>query len=148
MVSESALDNDGWRVHRHGQLNFFIDNQDRPRLHGIGPCVGFYCEGEIKVAIKTVRTIINEKQGRAGVRLAPPQQLNEENRYPGMELDAMMEYPGGARQRSYDSSSFGADEWMKSGTPGAGPAQWPEWKQEDDRAYQQYLDVAFKGDVD
>jgi hypothetical protein len=72
--------------------------------------------------------------------------ITEENGYPGMERDRMMEYPGVARQRTCGAASFSADEWMESGPPYDGPEAWPEWKQEDDLAYQQYLDEVFKGD--
>jgi hypothetical protein len=89
------------------------------------------------VAIKDVKT-----------KWAPTQQRSDENGYPGMERNRMMEYPVAARQRTSPASSFGADEWVEGGHTCEGPGQWPEWKQEDDRAYQQYLDDVFKGDVD
>jgi hypothetical protein len=60
----------------------------------------------------------------------------------------MMEYPVAARQRTCGASSFGADERIGSSKPRDGPEQWPEWKQEDDRAYRQYLNDFFTGDVD
>jgi hypothetical protein len=74
--------------------------------------------------------------------------ITEENGYPGMERDAMIEDPGAARQRTSGASSFSADEWMESGPQCDGPEQWPEWKIEDDLAYQQYLDEIFRGDKD
>jgi len=45
-------------------------------------------------------------------------------------------------------SCFGADEWVEVGHSCEGPEGWPEWKQEDDLAYQQYLDEIFRGDKD
>jgi hypothetical protein len=62
----------------------------------------------------------------------------DENGYPGMELDRMMEYPGAPRQRTGGASSLSADEGMGSGKPCDGPEQWSEWKQEEDVAFQQY----------
>jgi hypothetical protein len=100
------------------------------------------------VAIKDAKTITEEQPGCSGQKWALPQQGSDENGYPGMELDGMMEYPVAARQRTCGASSFGADEWMECGPPCDGPEQWPEWKIEDDLAYQQYLNVFFKGDVD
>jgi hypothetical protein len=57
----------------------------------------------------------------------------------------MMEYPGAARQSRRGASSFGADERVEGSKPRGGPEDWPEWKQEDDQAYRQYLDEVFKG---
>jgi hypothetical protein len=74
--------------------------------------------------------------------------ITDENAYPGMELDRMMEYPGVARQRTCGASSFSADEGMEGGPPCEGPAGRAEWKIEDDLAYQQWLDEVFKGDKD
>jgi hypothetical protein len=70
----------------------------------------------------------------------------DENGYLGMVLDRMMEYPGAPRQRTGGASSLSADEGMGSGKPCDGPEQWSEWKQEEDVAFQQYLDHVFKGD--
>jgi hypothetical protein len=54
----------------------------------------------------------------------------------------MMEYPWAVRQLSLSA----VDEWVESSAPYDGPEVWPEWKQEDDQVYQQYLDGVFKRD--
>jgi hypothetical protein len=66
----------------------------------------------------------------------------------GIELHRMMEYPGIAHQPTGGGSSFGADEWVEAGPIGEGPAGWPEWKIEDDLAYQQWLDDVSEPGVD
>jgi hypothetical protein len=71
-----------------------------------------------------------------------------ENGYLGRELDQMMEYPGAARQLSRGASCFSADERVEGSKSRGGPEQWPEWKQEDDQAYRQWLDNVFEPDVD
>jgi hypothetical protein len=100
------------------------------------------------VAIKVARTITEEQPGCSGLKWVPPQESSDENGYPGMEVDRIVEYPGVTRRSICGPSSFSADERMESGTQCDGPEQWPEWKQEDDLAYQQYLDEVFKGDKD
>jgi hypothetical protein len=79
---------------------------------------------------------------------AQTQQRSDENGYPGMERDGMMEDPGAPRQRTCGASSFGADEWVQVGPTCQRPEAWPEWKQEDNLAYQQYVDEFFRGDKD
>jgi hypothetical protein len=71
------------------------------------------------------------------------QQWCDENGYPGMELERMMEYPGASRQRTWGASSFSADEWVEVDSTSEGPEGWPDWKKEDDVAFQQYLDGFF-----
>lgn len=80
--------------------------------------------------------------------IASLRQPSHENSYPGMGLDAMMEYPGVARQRSCRASSFGADEWVENGPPCKGPEGWPEWKREDGQTCQRYLDDRLERDDD
>jgi hypothetical protein len=65
--------------------------------------------------------------------------------HPGMEIDRMMEYPWVARQRTCGADSVAADQLAEASPPREGPTAWPEWKQEDALAYQQYLDEFFKG---
>jgi hypothetical protein len=100
------------------------------------------------VVIKIPRTITKQKPGRSGPRWTPTQQERGRNRYPGMEIDRMMEYPEATRHRTCGASSFSADERMEGGKPREGPAVWTEWKQDDDQAYQQYLDGFFREDKD
>jgi hypothetical protein len=68
--------------------------------------------------------------------------------YPGIELHRMMEYPWTSRQPTSGASSFGADEWVEAGPIREGLAGWPEWKIEDDLAYQQWLDDVFEPGAD
>lgn len=67
---------------------------------------------------------------------------------PGWKLGQITEYPSAARQRSCGASPFGAAEWVEAGTVCDGPEEWPEWKIEDDLAYQQWLDDVHEPDVD
>jgi hypothetical protein len=65
-----------------------------------------------------------------------------------VKLGLMMDNAGVPHHRTYGAFSTLTDERVESGTPCEGPEQWPEWKQEDDRAYRQYLDEVFKGAAD
>jgi hypothetical protein len=65
-----------------------------------------------------------------------------------VSFELMMDNAAAPRQGSCGDSSFDADERAEGGKPREGPEQWPEWKQENDQAYQQYLDEAFNGDLD
>jgi hypothetical protein len=62
--------------------------------------------------------------------------------------DLMMENAGVPPHRTYGAFSWSTDERVGSGAPCEVHEQWTEWKQEDDQAYQQYLDEIFKGAVD
>jgi hypothetical protein len=84
------------------------------------------------VNTKVSSKMAKEKPGCFGPRWAVTQ---NENGYPGLELDRMMEYPSAARQGTCGTSSFGADEWREGGPPCEGPEEWPGWEQEDDQAY-------------
>jgi hypothetical protein len=73
---------------------------------------------------------------------------NEEDDDDGhVKLELLMENAGAPGSRTRVASSFSVDEWVESSAPYDGPEGWPEWKQDDDLVYQQYLDDVFRGDV-
>jgi hypothetical protein len=99
------------------------------------------------VSKRNGRTITDEQSWYFGSKLALTSQGRDETGYPGMERDRMMEYPGVARHRTGGTPSLEPDERLEGAEPSGGPQGWPEWKFEDDQAYQQYLDEVFRGDV-
>jgi hypothetical protein len=71
--------------------------------------------------------------------------FNEEDDDDG-HVKLMMDNAAVPGQGTRGASSFDADQRVESGKPRESPGQWPEWKQDNDRAYQRYLDKVFKGD--
>ena len=69
---------------------------------------------------------------------------NEEHDDDGhAKLELMMENVGAPGIRTRVASPFSVDEWVGGSAPYDGPEGWPEWKQDDDLVYQQYLDWCF-----
>jgi hypothetical protein len=69
---------------------------------------------------------------------------NEEDDYDGqVKLELLMENAGAPGIRTCNPSSLFVEEWVESSAPCDGPEGWPEWEEEDDLVYQQYLDGVF-----
>ena len=129
-VARRGAYNNSFQITRGG------DSGDGITYHGS-------CREGDEVTPQKERTITKEKPGDSGSKWARTQQGWDEHGSSRLELDPMMDNAGAPRHRTYGGSSFSADEWVEAGKPRDGPEQWPEWKQENDRAYQQYLDEGF-----
>jgi hypothetical protein len=98
---------------------------------GINPC-GLYARGGRQMAKNRARFPSNAEHEDDG----------------HVKLELMMDNAAASCQGTCGASSFDADEWVEGSKPREGPEPWPEWKQENDQAYQQYLDEACNGDLD